>query len=134
MKDIKLDVIVCPGQDWGVEKVLLKQNRWYAVEIKREKIPDLKFLAIYEKKPVKAIRYVGKIKKIQPFENSEKYEILLDGPVKSIPPIKRSKKNPSMAPQDRQYTSKKLLDKAEWLEDIFGESLRKALNPNLTSK
>jgi len=131
---IKPDIIVCPGQNWGIEEVLLKQHRWYAVEINKERISSLKYLAIYEKKPIKGIRYIGKIKKIQPYNDSGKYEILLDGSVKKIKIIKRSKNKPNLAPQNRQYTLKKLLDKAEWLEDIFGEKLKEELNSNLTSK
>jgi len=129
----KPDVIVCPAQEWGVTQVLLKENRWYAIPISKNKLHDFKFLAIYEKKPVKAIRYIGKIKKIQLFKKTGKYEIILDGSVKKIKPIKRSKENGRLAPQSRQYTFKTLIDNAEWLEDIFGETLKKELNSDLTS-
>jgi len=128
MMSEELDTIVCPAQEWGVKKVLLKQHRWYAIPIKTSRIPNLKYLAIYEKKPVKAIRYLGEIKEIRPYKNSRKYEIILKGPPKKIELIRRSKKNSKLAPQSRQYTSKKLIDNAKLLEDIFGEKLKLFLN------
>jgi len=127
----KLDVIVCPAQEWGIKDVLFKQKRWYSISIHDKRKEDLKFLAIYEKKPVKAIRYVGKIKKIQPHGDLGHYEILLEGKIKKIKPIKRSKNSPHLAPQSRQYTLKKLLDNAEWLEDIFGKKLQEELHSDL---
>lgn len=114
-----MDTIICPAQEWGVKTVFLKQHRWYAVKINPLRIPEIKYLAIYERKPVKAIRYVGTIKKIKLYKDSKKYEIILkEKPIK-IKPIKRSKMNPMLAPQNRKYTNRKLLDKANWLEDIF---------------
>jgi len=115
----EIDTVVCPAQEWGVEKVFLKQHRWYAIEIKKDKIPKIKYLALYEKKPVKAIRYIGEVKEINLYKQTGKYEIILKGKPVKIKPIKRSKENPKLAPQNRQYTLKKLIDKAEWLEDIF---------------
>jgi len=114
-----MDTIICPAQEWGVKTVFLKQHRWYAVAIKPLRIPEIKYLAIYEKKPVKAIRYVGEVKKIVSYQDSGKYEIILKNKPKKIKPIRRSKENPMLAPQNRTYTSKKLLDAAEWLEDLF---------------
>ena len=118
-KNVEIDTVVCPAQEWGINEVLLKEHRWYAIEIQSDKIPKIKYLAIYEKKPIKAIRYIGEVKKIQLYQNSSKYEIVLKNKPWKIKPIKRSKENPMLAPQSRQYTSKKLIDKAEWLEDIF---------------
>lgn len=115
----KDDTIVCPAHEWGIQKVLLNQHRWYAVRICKENIPKLKYLAIYEKKPVKSIRYFGEIKEIKQYGDERKYEIILKGKPKKIGPIKRSKERPFLAPQNIKYTSKKLLDKAKWLEDIF---------------
>jgi len=48
-KKIKIDTIVCPAQEWGVNEVLLKEHRWYAVIMNPKRIPELKYLAIYEK-------------------------------------------------------------------------------------
>ena len=76
-KYMKKDTIVCPAHDWGVKDVLLKQKKWFSVEIKQERIPALKYLAIYEKSPVQAIRYVGEIKEIRPYKDTKSYEIIL---------------------------------------------------------
>jgi len=111
--------MICPAREWGVKKVFLKQHRWYAVEMASDKVSKIKYLALYEKKPVKAVRYIGEIKEIRPYKDSGKFEILLKGEPLKINPIKRSKENPKLAPQSRQYTNRKLMVNAEWLEDIF---------------
>jgi len=116
---LKIDTVVVPAQEWGMKKVFLKQYRWYAIRIAKNKMNLLKYIAVYERTPIKSIRYMGKIQSIQPYKDTGKYEILLKGKPFKINPIKRSKENPRLAPQNTVYTSKNLIDKAEWLEDIF---------------
>ena len=126
---MKIDTVVVPAQEWGMNKVFLKQHRWYAVRISKDKMNLLKYIAVYEKKPIKSIRYMGKIGKIQPYKDTGKYEILLKDKPFKINPIKRSKENPKLAPQNAIYTTKKLIDKGEWLEDIVIRKAKKLLQP-----
>jgi len=114
-----IDTIVCPAQEEGFNEVFLKENRWFAVRIRHKMIPKLKYLAMYEKNPVSAIRYVGRIKEIKPYKNTGKFEIVLDGKPKKITPIKLSKEFPNLFPQAPRYTIKSLVDKGRKLEDIF---------------
>lgn len=114
-----IDTIVCPAQEDGFNEVFLKENRWFAVRIKSKRIPKIKYLAMYEKSPISAIRYIGKVKEIKPYKNTSKYEIILDGKAEKIPSIVLSKEHPTLAPQAPRYTVKSLMDKAKKLEDIF---------------
>lgn len=112
------DTIVCPARDWGVEQVFLTEKRWYAVTIQKKYFEKIKYIALYETR-MKSIRYVGKIKKITPFENTKKFQIILDGNPMKIEPIRRSKDNPHKAPQNKVYTKFELFKNAKILEDIF---------------
>jgi len=114
-----IDTIVCPAQPEGFNEVFLNENRWFAVRIRHTMIPKLKYLAMYEKNPISAIRYIGRIKEIKPYKNTGKFEIVLDGKPQKITPIKLSKEFPNLFPQAPRYTIKSLIDKGRKLEDIF---------------
>ena len=115
----EIDTIVCPAQKEGFNDVFLRENRWFEIRINPVRIPKIKYIAMYESKPIAAIRYVGKVKEIKPYKNSGKYEVILEGPATKIKPIKLSSENPNLAPQAPKYTIKTLIDKASTLEDIF---------------
>lgn len=112
------DTIVCPAHDWGIEEVFLKEKRWYAITIQEKNIEKMRYIAIYEIRR-KAIRYIAKIKEIIPFENTRKYQIIIDGEPIKIEPIRRSKINPHLAPQNKVYTKFELFKNATILEDVF---------------
>jgi len=118
-KNPEIDTIVCAARDEGFNEVFLTENRWFAITINPIRIPKIKYIAMYEVKPISAIRYVGKVKEIKPYKNSGKYEVILEGPATKIKPIKLSSENPNLAPQAPKYTIKTLIDKASKLEDIF---------------
>jgi hypothetical protein len=114
-----MDTIVCPAREDGFNDVFLGENRWFAIPLSAKRIPQIEYLAMYEKKPISAIRYIGKVKEIKPYKNTGKYEVVLDGPPSKIRPIKLSEKNPNLAPQGTKYSIKNLFDDAKYLEDIF---------------
>ena len=116
----ELDTIVCPAQESGFNGVFLQENRWFQIRINDSKLSKIKYLAMYETAPVSAINYVGEVKKIIPYKNTDKYEVILEGPaIKLQTPIKKSKEFPNLAPQGPKYTMRSLLDGATKLEDIF---------------
>ncbi len=114
-----IDTIVCPAQEEGFNEVFLKEHRWFKVRISAKRIPQIKYIAMYESQPISAIRYIGRVKEIKLYKNSDKYEIILDGKPEKIKPIKLSKEYPNIAPQAPKYTMKSLIDNATKLEDIF---------------
>lgn len=116
IKDIDdIDTMVAPAKEEGFKRVFLGQKEWYAVRIASSVIPRLKYLAMYEVAPIKAIRWVGKIESIQPFEDTGKYKIFLSE-INEIEPIKLG--NPKYAPYGPRYTTYELLQKAKDLGDL----------------
>ena len=77
------DTIICPAKDWGMDEVFFKEKRWYAIRIQQKNIPKLKYFAPYETR-TKSIKFLAKIKKITPFENSGKFQILFENEPKKI--------------------------------------------------
>lgn len=116
VKDVDdIDTMVAPAREEGFKRVFLGQKEWYAVKIASSVIPKLKYLAMYEVSPVKAIRWVGKIESIQPYEDTGKYKIILSE-ISKIDPIKLG--NPKYAPYGPRYTTYELLQKAKDLGDL----------------
>ena len=125
MDYVDYDTIVCPAHEEGLSQIFLKEHRWYAVQMKKRYLSKIKFIGLYEKRPISAIQYIREIKEINSISDSKKYEITLTGKPKKIKPIKFSKSNPSLALQSRRYTTKKLIDNVRYLEDIFQNSKSK---------
>lgn len=118
---MEFDTIVCPAHEDGLNAIFLKQHRWYALTLKKTHLYKLKYIALYERRPISAIRYIGKIKEIRLYQNTEKYEIILTGKPKKIKKIKLTKKDSTLALQSRRYTSKILINTAKTLDDLFVE-------------
>lgn len=84
---MEIDTVVCPAREDGFKKVFLDQKAWWAVRISPNIINQLKYIAMYEVATISAIRWAGKISKIEPFEDTQKYkinctEIFKVGPIK----------------------------------------------------
>lgn len=117
VKDVEdIDTMVAPARPDGHRDAFLKEKIWYAVRISPSIIPKLKYLAMYEVKPISSIRWVGKIESIKPYEDTGKYKLFLSEIMK-IPEIKMN--DPKNAPQSPRYTRFDLLQKAKTLSDIF---------------
>lgn len=117
VKEIQdIDTMVAPARVEARIEGFLKEKGWYAVRISSSVIPKLKYLAMYEVSPVSAIRWVGKIQSIKPYEDTGKYRIYLSE-IYKIGPIKMG--DARLAPQSPRYTKFELLEKAKTLADIF---------------
>jgi len=113
---IDIDTMVAPTRAEGHKEAFLKEKAWWAVRISSSVIPRLKYLAMYEVTPVSAIRWVGKIQAIKPYEDTGKYKIYLSKIFK-VGPVKMGEAR--LAPQSPRYTKFELLEKAKTLSDIF---------------
>jgi len=112
------DTVICPAHESGIEEVFLKKKKWYAVSLSKKNIEKIKFVALYDIRK-KSIQFIGKIKEIKPYKNSGKYQFILDGSPQKIEPVKRSKLNPHLAPQNRVYTKIDFFKNAKFLEDVL---------------
>lgn len=56
-----VDTIVCPAREDGFKEAFLDKSAWWAIRLSPSLIPQLKWIAMYESKPVSAIRWIGKI-------------------------------------------------------------------------
>ena len=55
----KQNTLVCPAKEDGFKKVFLGEKVWYAVKLNPERIPDIKYIAMYQSAPISKITYYG---------------------------------------------------------------------------
>ena len=117
----EVDTIVCPARPKGFKNVFLAQNRWYAIRMSAAMIPQIKYIAMYETKPYSGVRWIGYVQEIKPFEDTDKFDIILrdrqklDNPLRLT--LEEGKKG--IAPRSPRYTKMELIKKAKKLSDIF---------------
>lgn len=116
-----VDTIVCPAREDGFKEAFLDKSAWWAIRLSPSLIPQLKWIAMYESKPVKAIRWVGKIQGngIKPYKNTGKYIISVEKKSKVYPPINLDANKKGVAPQSPRYTTHEKLKKAKHISDLW---------------
>jgi hypothetical protein len=116
-----VDTIVCPAREDGFAQAFLEKNAWWAVRVSPSLIPQLKWIAMYETRPVKAVRWIGKIQEggIKPYKNTGKYIIYVAKKSKLDRPISLDSNKKGVAPQSPRYTNYADLKKAKHLRDLW---------------
>lgn len=117
------DTIIVPAEEEGFQQEFLGNNRWYAVSIGINMLDKLKYIAVYQKKPIGEITYYAEIASIDLYKDTGKYIIYFNGEAKKLKrSIPLNPKNPYKAPQSRVYTSiDKIVnaDDTTTLDDIY---------------
>ena len=120
-----LNTIVVPAREEGFKKCFIGMDCWYSIVIGASMLERLEYIAAYQTKPISAVTYYAKIKKIEPYvddygNKTKKFIVYFDGKaIKLDNPIQLNKDNPNSAPQSCVYTSYDKLMKAKTLDDLF---------------
>jgi hypothetical protein len=112
----EFDTVVCAAFEEGFKSAYEQKNAWWAIRLSQLAREKLKYLAIYEKSPVMAIRNVAEIDRIEPFEDSGKFIVYLKNK-QLISPIKFDK--PGSTPQSPRFTTYKRLLSAKFLSKLW---------------
>ncbi len=106
------DTILVAAEKEGFETAFLGDNCWYAVAISMNMLDKIKYIAVYQKNPIKAVTYYAEVADIRPYENTKKYIIYLKGePIKLKKPIPIDPNNTIRTPRGRVYTNiKKIMN------------------------
>ncbi|HEQ8979183.1 TPA: hypothetical protein VID10_001686 [Streptococcus pyogenes] len=110
--------IIVPAQDEGFKRVFLGQREWYDIRIGKSKRNRIKYIAGYEVAPESGVKYWAEVDKIVPSDNYVGYwKVIFKGEVKEYSEYKRL--GNTWPPQNSRYVSKKALDEAKYLSDVF---------------
>ena len=77
IEDLEFDTIVCPAFEDGFKHAYLDNNAWWAIRISQRAREQLRYLAIYEKSPVAAVKHYAEIERIEPYKDSGKFKVYL---------------------------------------------------------
>ncbi len=106
LNDNDIDTILVAAEEKGFTEVFLKENCWYAVAISTMMINKIKYIAVYQKRPIKAVTYYAEVDRIEPYKDTGKYIIYFKKKAKKTPrAIPLNPKNPNRTPQGRVYTN-----------------------------
>lgn len=112
------DTIICPARPEGFRKVFLGEKKWHAIRISSWMIPKLKYLAMYEVAPISAIRWAGKIEKIEKHQGGPKYIVHMSEIFEVGPIVMDSQK---YVPQGSRFTKFELLKSAKKMSEALAE-------------
>lgn len=113
-----LDTIVVPAHPDGFQEVFLTQKRWPNVKIDKRRRESIKFVAVYQTKPVSAITHYATIKRFEPLKQAGRYDVVFDGMPTQVKPVKFTDAD-KCAVQGPRYTSLELIFAATHLARAF---------------
>jgi hypothetical protein len=113
-----IDTIVCPAREDGFKHAYIDNDAWWAIRISQKMRDQIRYLAMYEKSPVSAVRNVAEIDKIEPYKDSGKFIVYLKKK-KKISPIELDKGKKGVAPQAPRYTNYEKLLRAKKLSELW---------------
>ena len=85
----KFDTIVVPARKDGFERVFIGENRWYKIKFSKKIQPQIKYIAVYQTKPISQITHLAEIDNVKPWEDTLKYVVNFKSPAQKLSqPIK----------------------------------------------
>lgn len=112
------DTIVVPAHPAGFSKVFLAERRWPNVKIDGRRVEKVKYISVYQTKPISAITHYAEIERLEPTERTGRYLIILRGEPIEIEPVRRTIAD-TWAIQGPRYTNLRSILQAGHLAQAF---------------
>jgi hypothetical protein len=88
--EVALDTIVVPAHPKGFEEVFLGEKRWPNLKIDQKRKAYVRFIAVYQTRPVSTITHYVEVERFDPLEQKGRYTVIFKGEPKgnySPPPL-----------------------------------------------
>jgi len=118
LEDTPLDTIVIPAHPKGFNDVFIAENRWPNLKIDQKRHHEVKFIAVYQTKPVSAITHYAEIDRFEPLQKHGRFNVFLKANPCLIGPIPFTEAD-TCAVQGPRYTYLKLILDAKHLDHAF---------------
>lgn len=112
------DTVVVPAHSTGFNEVYLGQKRWPNLKVDRRRLPNLKYVAVYQTSPVSAITHYAKIDRFEALDRIGRYTVFFSEKPTQIDPIKFTHSD-ICAVQGPRYTTIELVLSAKSLSRAF---------------
>jgi len=113
------DTILASAEPDSMNDMFLKERKWGEIKIARWRYPLIKYIVIFVKAPTSAITHRGTVSYIQYNPKTGKSMIFLKGAPEKIKPIRYNKKFRQHNAHGIKYTTKKRVDNAKTLADLY---------------
>ncbi len=111
------DTIVCAAFEDGFQRAYVKNSAWWAISLSQKAREQIKYLAIYQNSPIKEIRHIAEIERIEPYKDTGKF-ILYLGKKMEVGPIPLDKRK-GAAPQSPRFTTFQKLKGAKKVSELW---------------
>ena len=115
----EVDTVVVPAREDGFRDTFLAEDRWYAIRLHGTMRPQIKYIAVYQIRPISAITHVAPVKSIEPWHDTGKFVVNLSEPAQAINPIPLAKNGRVKGLQNLRYTTLARLQVAKTLDDLW---------------
>src|SRR2546428_11999356 len=112
------DTVVCAAFEDGVQRAYVKNNAWWAIRLSQKAREKIRCLAIYQKNPIKEIKHVAEIKRIEPYKDTGKFIVYLSKKMR-VGPIPLDKGRKGAAPQSPRFTTFEKLKRAKKVSELW---------------
>lgn len=112
------DTIVVPAHPKGFSAVFLKEHRWPNLKIDKKRLSEVKFIVVYQTKPVSAITHYAEIARFEPLERAGRFDVFFKGAPTEVGPVPFTISD-NCAVQGPRYTMLKLVRCATHLAQAF---------------
>ena len=113
------DTLVVPASPAGFENVFIGENAWHSFKLAKRALIELKYICVYQTKPVSAITHYAEIETIETTSNKKYIAYFKQNSVKPIGPIKYDH-NALTAIQSPRYFNLIDILNAKTLRDLVG--------------
>ncbi len=113
------DTVVFPAHNEDFHETFLGEDAWYSVRIREDRIPKIKYVAIYRASPISGITHYAKVKSIQQYNDTKKKIIYFDGSAIELPEIVILGDTNQNAMRAPRYTTIEKLTSAKAVADLF---------------
>ena len=117
-QDFHHDTILIPAHPKGFSEVFLGEKRWPSLRIDAKKAGDIKFLAVYQTRPISAITHYVEIKSFEPLSRKGRYSVEFKGDPIEIRPVKFTESD-TCAIQGPRYANLRSILNAKRLDEAF---------------
>jgi hypothetical protein len=112
------DTVVCAAFEDGFQRAFVRNSAWWSIRLSQKARENLRYLAIYQKTPIKEIRHVAEIKRIEPYKDTGKFIVYLGRKMK-VGPILLDKERKGVAPQSPRFTTFEKLKRARKVSQLW---------------
>jgi predicted transcriptional regulator len=113
------DLVIFPAANEGFESAFLGEKRWYAVRIREDKIPKIKYVACYRKSPISGVTHYAKVKRIEQYNDTDKKIIYFEGEPVELPQVVKIGEASPIAMRSPRYTTLDKLKRAIEIGELF---------------